>query len=189
MKLLKAAGRLYTYHLIMVAVSLFLVITFWGLAERSELVFSSITILIYGITVYSVGWKCGERDGRRIPGFYPSKSFPFLLAGLGAIIPVLLYVTAFAFPDLWHADIPLFNGEYEFLFAGNYLKGTPDLIYKLWYFPFISLMGNGNPFLYAFPVFAQALLIVIGYFVGTKRSRLLEKVKQKMVFVQKKEEK
>ncbi len=187
MKLLKGVKSFYVSHIVILVISIFLLVTFWGIASRSGIAFSTVTVIFYMMAAYSVGWNCGDRDGRKIPGFYPSKSFPFILAGLTSIIPLLLYAVRFLFPNLWYVDIPFINGEYQFFFSGNYLHGTMDLVYKIWYFPFISFMGNGNPILYLIPVLVQSLLIVIGYFVGTTRFRIMAYLYPKIVYNKQKE--
>ncbi len=187
MKLLKGLKSFYGIHILILVISVFLLATLWTIASRSGIAFSAITAIFYMMAAYSVGWNCGDRDGRKIPGYHPSKSFPFILAGLAAVIPLLLYVIRFLFPDLWHVKIPFINGEYQFFFPGNYLQGTMDLVYKIWYFPFISFMGNGNPILYLIPIIVQSVLIVTGYFVGTTRFRIMAYLNQKIVFGKQKE--
>lgn len=186
MKLVKAMRNFYLSHVITSLISIFLMGTLWSLASRSGMGFSAITALIYVIVIYSVGWNCGDRDGRRIPGFYPDPKFPFLLAGLGAIVPVLLLAVRFLFPGLWSVNLPFITGETEFLLAGNHLQGTMDFIYKLWYFPFLAFMGNGDFWRYLLPIVLQSVLIIIAYFVGTTRFRIMDFITRKLVFTKKK---
>ena len=188
MKLLKGIRNFYGSHILILFISVFLVATLWVIASRSGIAFSVLTGLIYIASIYSVGWNCGDRDGRKIPGYYPSKAFPFLLAGFSAVIPLSLYALCFLCPNLWFVDVPFIRGELQFLFPGNYLQGTTDLIYKMWYFPLISFMGNAEPLLYAIPMILQSFLIVIGYFVGTTRFRMMDFFMQKFVFRKKKEQ-
>ncbi len=188
MKLFKAVLKLYLYHLLFVFVSLFLIVPLWKMVEGAPVWFSVVTTLFYVIAMYSIGWNCGRLDSRKIPGYYPDRVFPFKAAAIGAVLPVLLLVFRFVFPDIWHLNVPFINGEYDFFLTGSRLQGTTDLIYKIWYFPMEAFLGNSNPFTYALAILVQPVVFVAGYFVGLTRFRMLDNLIGKLMFSKKKQQ-
>ena len=187
-KLWKAFWKLNLYHILFAFLALFLVVPCWTMVEKAPVAFSVLTSLIYGCAIYSIGWNYGRLDARNIPGFYPDKSFPVKAGALGAIIPVILLILCLAFPNIWHINIPFVNGEYEFFLTGNRFRGTTDMIYKLWYFPFEAFLGNGRLVTYILAIFVQPILLIAGYLVGLTKFRILDTLIGNLVFSKKKKQ-
>ncbi len=185
MKVWKAGLKLYMYHILFMGLSLFLIGPLYGFVDKMPVVFCGVTSFAYGCAMYAIGWNCGRLDSRKIPGYYPDLVFPFKATAIGAVVPVFLLILRLVFPDIWHVDIPVFHGEYEFFFTGNRLQGTTDLIYKLWYFPFGIFLGNGRILTYVLAVLVQPVLMITGYFVGLTRFKLLDMVLPKLIYKKK----
>ncbi len=186
MKVFKAVLKLNLYHLIILLACGFLIGPLWFLADRTPWLYSCFMSLIYCCTMYSVGWNYGKMDGRRIPGFYPDKRFPFWVALFASVISILLLLLRIGFPDIWSIDLPLLHGEYDFFLTGNRLQGTTDFIYKVWFFPFGLFLGNGNIVNYILAVFVLPVLVISGYFVGLTRFKLLDVLAEKLMYSTKK---
>ncbi len=182
MKFWKAVGKIYGFHFLFVFISLFLIGPLYGFVDKMPILFCGATSFVYGCAMYAIGWNLGRLDSRKIPGYYPSKAFPFKISVLGAVVPLFLLVLRFAFPDIWQINWGLFHGKYDFFFTGNKIQGTPDFIYKLWYFPFGIFLGNGRILTYVLAIFIQPALVVAGYFVGLTRFRLLDVLLPKIIY-------
>ncbi len=187
MKVLKAVMKLYLYHIIILVVLFVALGPLWFLIDRFPVFYSAIMTTAYGCTVYSVGWNYGKKDGRKIPGSYPEPIFPIKVSLYASILPFGLLLLRFLFPDLIPSDIPLLQGQYDFLLTGNRLNGVMDLIFKSWYFPFGVFLGNDRFVTYFLAVLALPILFIPGYFVGLKRFKLLDVIAEKLVFSEKKE--
>lgn len=185
-KLLNTFFKQFLYHLLNIAISIFILPPLWILFEKAQTVYSCITCLIYIITMYSIGWNCGNRDARNIPGYHPDKKFPFIAAGLGLVIPIALLVMRYALPDIWQADLPFITGETDFLFDGNALRGTTDFILHMWYFPMEAFITSGSAVAFAAVMLVQPIAIIAGYHVGLKRYRITEALLGKMVYEKRK---
>lgn len=184
-KLVKAVVKQFLYHLLNICIAVFLIMPMWKLFEKSQTAYSIITGWIYFGTMYSIGWNFGDRDARRIPGYYPDKKFPFAAAALGLIVPVIFLIMRFALPDIWHSNLPFITGENEFLFSGNRLHGTTDFIFRMWYFPLEAFISSGSAAACVSIIFVQPAALIAGYFVGLKRFRIVEFLLTKMVFSKK----
>ncbi len=152
------------------------------------MIYSAVTAFAYGCAMYAIGWNYGRLDGRKIPGSYPRPAFPFQISALGAIIPVFLLGLRLGFPDIWPLNLPFLYGEYEFFLTDNRLQGTTDMLYKLWYFPFESFLGNGRIITYVLALFVQPVLVTAGYFVGLTKFKLLDAIVELLVFSKKNKE-
>ena len=188
MKLFKAVKSLYLSHIGGSFAAIFLLVPLWAVISRSGVLYSLLTALIHIALIYSSAWRAGDKDGRKIPGYYPDINFAIKIALWGLAFPMLLLAVRFLVPDLWFVDFPIISGEREFLSTGIYFEGTPDLIYKLWYFPYLAYLGNGNILLYLLPILLQTAVVIGGYYVGTKRFRALDYLMQKMMFESKKKD-
>lgn len=184
-KLSSAVLKQFLYHLLNIFIAIFLMAPLWSLFDKAQIVYSTITGWIYFVTIYSIGWNFGNRDARKIPGFYPDKKFPFIAAALGLIIPVILLIIRFALPDIWHINLPFITGETEFLFKGNRIHGMTDFIFRLWYFPLEAFITSGSTLACILIIFVQPAAIIAGYFVGLKRFRLTEALFGKMIYAKK----
>ena len=187
MKVLKAILKLYLYHVVMLVCIFVAIGPLWFLIDRVPILFSLVTSIAYGCMIYAVGWNYGKKDGRRIPGSYPNYLFAVKVAAYSSILPICLLIIRFTFPDLLRLDIPLVNGEGEFLLTGNLIHGTMDLIFKSWYFPLGSFLGNGRFITYMFAVLLLPILFISGYIVGLTRFKLLDFVWDKLMFSSKNE--
>ena len=184
-KLSSAVLKQFLYHLLNIFIAIFLMAPLWSLFDKAQIVYSTITGWIYFVTIYSIGWNFGNRDARKIPGFYPAKQFPFIAAVLGLIIPVILLILRFALPDIWHVNLPFITGETEVLFKGNRIHGMTDFIFRLWYFPLETFITSGSTLTCILIIFVQPAAIIAGYFVGLKRFRLTEALFGKMIYAKK----
>lgn len=185
MKLFKAVAKLYLYHLMMVFIAVFLIVPLWALLEHLPLCFTLVTGFLYCACMYSTGWNFGKQDSRKIPGYYPNRLFPVKAGLLGMILPVALLIFRFAAPGAWPMSWPVTGGEMDFLFPGNLVHGTPDLLYKLWYFPLEAFVGNSNPFTYALMILVQPVVFTVGYQVGLTRFRMLDTLLGRLVYKKK----
>ncbi len=188
MKLFKLVKSLYLSHIGGSLAAIFLLVPLWSVISRSGLLYTILTALIHIALIYSSAWRAGDKDGRKIPGYYPDVKLAIKAALWGTVLPLLLLAVRYLAPDLWFVDFPMISGEREFLSTGIYFEGTPDLIYKLWYFPYLVFLGNGNILRYLLPILLQSGVVIAGYYVGTKRFRAFDYVMQKMMFAPKKKE-
>ncbi len=187
MKALKAACKLYLYHIIILLAFFVLMGPLWFAMDRFPWFYSFFMLIVYGCTIYSVGWNYGKKDGRRIPGSYPNPAFPVKVSLLASVIPLCLFLLRVFFPSIWHIDIPFVNGEFDFLLTGNRLQGTTDFIFKIWYFPFGLFLGNGKMVTYFLAVLVLPVLVISGYFVGLRRFKLLDVLVEKLLYSTKKQ--
>lgn len=169
MKAFKAGIRIYGFHLSVVLFSIFLVIPFFTVVQKWPYIFSGFTFLLYLLILYPLGWNYGFKDSRKIPGFYPDKKFAVQAAGVGMIIPFVLFLVRIIFPDIWHIPLPLANGETDFFISGVKVYGTTDMIFKIWFFPMCAFLTNSNLFVYFLWVLFQPAMFVLSYFMGLKR--------------------
>lgn len=181
-KLYKVVLKQFLFHLLNIFIAIFLIVPLWTLFNHSQIGYSILTALIYCITMYSIGWNCGNLDARKIPGYYPEPKFPLIAAGLGLIIPIILLIMKYAFPDIWHTNLPFMIGETEFLFSGNRVSGTTDFIFKLWYFPFEAFISGRGVAAAVAIMLVQPIMLIAGYFVGTTRFRMIEAALGKLVY-------
>ncbi len=187
MKLWKTVGKLYGTHLGVVAVSIIMVGPLFGILKRWPMLYSFLTAWMYGAATYSLGWRCGYKDSRRIPGFYPDWKFPFQAAGYGMILSVVILILPFAFPNILRTDLGFLNSEVDFFFRDNYIHGTCDLIFKLWFFHLEAFLGNYDFWKYLLAVFYQPVLVIVGYFIGLKRYQVVDTILGKLVYRKEKE--
>ncbi len=181
-KALKAASKIYIRHLILVFITIFMVIALFSVAQKHPYLFSAITTFIYAAAMYGTCWHIGHDDSRKIPGFFPDKTIPVKVAALTAVVPIILLIIRVAAPDIWYIDIPIVKGESDFFIAGCIIKGTPDMIYRIWYLPFASFVPCGNFALYIAEMFVLPVLIFTGYYVGLTRFSILEFISTKLVY-------
>lgn len=181
-KALKAASKIYIRHLILVFITIFMVIALFSVTQKHPYLFSGITTLIYAAAMYGTCWHIGHDDSRKIPGSFPDKTIPVKVAVLTAVVPIILLIIRVAAPDIWPIDIPLVKGECDFFIAGCIVKGTPDMIYRIWYLPFASFVPCGNFALYIAEMFVLPVLIFTGYYVGLTRFSILEFISTKLVY-------
>lgn len=182
MKVLKAVLKLYLYHIIIMVVIFVSMGPLWFFLDRFPVLYSALTSVAYGCTVYSVGWNYGKMDGRKIPGSYPEPKFPIKVSIFASILPLILLLFRFLAPDLITTDVPLLQGEFDFLLTGSRLNGVVDLIFKSWYFVFGVFLGNGRFVTYLLAVLILPILFTSGYFVGLTRFKLLDVIAEKLVF-------
>ena len=185
MKVWKAVGKIYGFHLLFVLISTFMIGPLYGFADKMPVLFCGATSFAYGCAMYAIGWNLGRLDSRKIPGYYPTPAFPVKVSAICAVVPVILLILCFGFPDIWQINWGLFHGEYDFFFTGNRLRGTTDFIYKLWYFPFGIFLGNGRIATYLLAIFVQPVLVIAGYFVGLTRFKVLDMLLPKIIYKKK----
>lgn len=182
MKSFKFALSIYLRNIIIIIVSLILSVPFFAAADKHPFVFSLITSVICIAVIYSVAWKRGKLDSRNIHGFHPDIKVAASAATISAVIPFVLFVFRLINPDVLKLDLPFINGEYDFLITGFRVNGTPDFIFRLWYFCYGVFIPSGNLVVYGFVMLIQPLVIIIGYIVGLKRFDLSEFLYAKIVF-------
>ncbi len=187
MRVAKAVFKLYLYHVFMLFLLLVVMGPLWFFIDSFPVLYSCIMSFVYGCTIYSVGWNYGKKDGRKIPGSYPDLPFPFKVSIFASIIPIFLLILRFFYPNIWQLNVPLINGEYDFILTGNRLQGTVDLLFKTWYFPFGIFLGNGKLITYPLAVLVLPILFTSGYFVGLTKYKLLDVIAEKLIFSSKKE--
>ena len=184
-KALKAALKIYIRHLILVFITIFMIIGFFSITQKHPYLFSGITTLIYAAAMYGICWHVGRDDSRKIPGSFPDKTMPVKVAALTAVVPIILLIIRVSAPNILPIDIPLVKGECDFFIAGCMVKGTPDMIYRIWYIPFAAFVPCGNFALYIAELLVLPVLIFAGYFVGLTRFSILEFISTKLVFANK----
>ncbi len=182
MKIFKLSMRFFVCQIALILLSVTCFIFFYGISQSNPHLFSLITVLIYFAVMYSAAWKAGVADSRKIPGYYPDMKLPLWLGLTTLIIPVILYIIRFAFPDIWKLDYPFINGEYDFFVAGCRVYGTPDMLFRAWYFPIVSFIPDSNPVAYFIVMFILPAIIFLGYKVGLTRFSVTEFLYAKLVF-------
>lgn len=182
MKTFKAVMRIYRNQLIIIVLSMFLVLPLLALAIEIPWLFSLITSLIYVMTMYSSAWHVGALDSRKIPGYFPDKTMPVKMAVFTAIVPIILLILRLAAPDLWTVNLSFMKGGIDFLVTGCRIEGTPDFIFRIWYFMFAAFVPSGNIAAYIAQMFVLPILIFVGYYVGLKKFSLAEFLYARIVF-------
>ena len=182
MKLFKNTLSIYIRHIGTALLSVIIAMALYRLAEDNPLIFSSITALIYIIVIYSTSWNMGKMDSRKIPGYYPNPKMPIYLSLFTAIVPIILLVIRMAAPNTMPLDIPVTQGTVDFWVRGCKIFGTPDFLYRLWYFPFAAFIPSGNVFVYFAMIFVSPILIFAGYYVGLTRFNIMSFLYSKIVF-------
>ncbi len=182
MKIFKLSMRFFVCQIVMVIVAVTLVVPLYKPALENPYLYSLITSIIYFMTMYSASWRAGRADSRKIPGFYPDKMLPLWISLTTLIIPVILYVIWFAFPDIWKIGFPFLNGSYDFFVSGCKVYGTPDMLYRTWFFPFVAFIPNSSRLGYFLVMFVLPIIIIVGYNVGLTRFSLTEYLYAKLVF-------
>lgn len=182
MKLLRAVIRVYGYHLSVVLFSIFMLIPLFNLAQKWPYLFSAISVLLYVLVLYPVGWNYGYKDSRKIPGFYPDKKFAVQAAVVMMIIPGILFLLRVFFPDMWYVNLPIINGQNDIFLTGVKSSCTTDMIFKIWFFPMCAFLTNGNFFVYFLWVIFQPVIFVLGYFLGLKRISIKSFIFGKLVY-------
>ncbi len=185
MKLLKSTISIYINHILAVLASLFLGLAFYETAQNKPLLFSAITLLIYIITLYMAAWRIGRRDGRNIPGFKPDIKMPLKVSVITAIVPMILLVFRLVLPDVLTIGYDFANGAQDFLVGGCLVVGTPDLIYRVWFFHLAAFVPCGNIFAYIAELFVLPVIIFAGYYVGVSKFSISEWLYSKIVFTDK----
>ena len=187
MKIFKLSMRFLVCQLVLIVVSVSCVIPFYNMSQNNPYMFSLITGLIYFAVMYSASWRMGRADSRKIPGFFPDMKLPLWVGLTTLIIPVVLYIIRFAFPDIWKLSFPFLDGSVDFFVTGCKVYGTPDMIFRTWYFYFARFIPNSNPVAYFIVMLVLPAIIFAGYRVGLTRFSVTEYLYAKLVF--KKDEK
>ncbi len=187
MKLLKSTISIYINHILAVLASLFLGLAFYETAQNRPFLFSAITLAIYIITLYMAAWRIGRRDGRNIPGFAPDKMMPVRLSLLTAVVPIVLLVLRLVFPDILPLEFDFAKGKQDFLVGGCQTIGTPDMIYRAWFFHLAAFVPCGNIFAYIAELFVLPAVIFAGYYVGISKFSISEFLIHKILYTGKKD--
>lgn len=189
MKIFKASVRIYLTQFTIMLISLVMVIGLFSLAQKHPYIFSSITTAMYLISMYSINWNIGRSDSRKIPGYFPDKKVPVKVAIATAVLPIIFLIIRMAAPNIWQINLPFMNGEYDFFITGCKVNGTPDLIYRLWYFPFAAFVPCGKYFAYIAELFILPIIVFVGYNVGLTRFSVFEYLYARVVFSSKSDSK
>lgn len=187
MKLLKSTISIYINHILAVLASLFLGLAFYKTAQNRPFLFSAITLVIYIITLYMAAWRIGRRDGRNIPGFMPDIKMPLMLSVVTAVVPIILLVVRLVLPDVLAIGYEFANGKQDFLVGGCRAIGTPDLMYRVWFFHLAAFVPCGNIFAYIAELFVLPIVIFAGYYVGVSKFSVSEFLMNKIMYTEKKD--
>ncbi len=182
MKVFKASVSLYLNHISAALASVFLAVAFYDIAQNRPFIFSLVTTLIYVGALYSAAWRIGRRDGRNIPGFETDIMMPVRLSVFTSIIPLVLLVLRLVLPDILPLEVGFVNGKQDFIVGGCRVIGTPDMIYRIWFFHFASFVSCGNIFAYIAELFVLPIIIFIGYYVGVSKFSISDWLYSKVVF-------
>lgn len=182
MKIFKSTMSLYLNHLLALLVAFVMIIALYEFADKNPFGFSAITTLIYIMFMYTAAWRIGDKDGRKIPGYYPNNKMPLCLSVYTAIIPIILFAIYVILPDILYVDIPLLRGDVAFFVGNCFVSGTPDLMLRLWFLPFAAFVKSGSIFAYILQFFILPVIIFAGYYVGTKRFSIISYVLPKLMF-------
>ncbi len=189
LKVLKVGMLTYLIHISTVFLTFMMFLPLAGFAGEKPMAFSAITSVIYAVFMYNLLWKTGEKDARRIKGFYPDKTLPLKISLFTAIVPlVLLGIRIFA-PDLWRVDVPMFRGEADFFIKGVTVSGVPDFIFRLWNLHLGAFVPPDNITAYVLSLIYQPFIIFVSYHIGLRRFRIVEYLYVKLMFKSRKEEK
>lgn len=182
--------RLYIFHFIVMIGSLFLFIPLNFLWDNTPW-FSVITAILYTVVIYSTSWNYGLKDSKNIDKYTPNIKKSILTSVLFAVLPICLLVFYIIMPDIFSIDfiknlgnsdiynmvqgtiMDRFVDVNNFLFEGNIISSGMDLVYKVYYFALESFLGNDNILIYLFPVVYSSILVIVGYFLGTKKKRFI----------------
>lgn len=181
-KALKFGSILYLKDLIAILITAVLAIPMYKFTESHPYIFSGGTGLVYFALVYSHSWNYGRRDARKIPGYFPDMKVPLKAAAVSSVIPLIILIFRMINPDVLSLNMPVTKGEMDLFVKGCTVVGTPDLIFRLWYFYIAAFIPSGNLLAYTLTLFVQPLIMVLGYWVGLKRFSIIEFAFAKLVF-------
>lgn len=182
MKIFKLTLMTYLNHIFGILISVFMGFPLYNLAQKFPILFSLITTAIYTLFIYSYAWNIGYRDARRIPGYEPSLKTPLMISVFTMLVPIALLVIRLISPDIWASKIPVIAGEADFFALGCRTSGTPDFLYRFWFFHLAAFVPNGNLFLYVAELFFLPILFFIGYCVGVTRFSISAFLRKNIVF-------
>lgn len=181
-KALKFGSTLYLKDLIAILIAAALAVPMYKFTENHPYIFSCGTGLVYFALVYSHSWNYGRRDARKIPGYFPDMKLPVKAAVVSSVIPLIVLIFRMINPDVLRLNMPITKGEMDLFVKGCTVVGTPDLIFRLWYFYIAAFIPSGNLAAYTLTLFVQPLIIILGYWVGLKRFSIIEFTFAKLVF-------
>ncbi len=182
MKIFKLTLMTYINHIFAIFISVFAGFPLYNLAQKFPVLFSLITTVIYIMFMYSYAWNTGYRDARRIPGYEPNLRTPLMTSIFTMIVPILLLSIRIVLPDIWSSNIPVIAGETDFFVSGCRALGTPDFLYRFWFFHLAGFVSNGNLLLYIAELFFLPILFFIGYYVGVRRFSISAFLRKSIVF-------
>lgn len=188
-KILKVGIFTYLIHISTVFLTFMMLLPLAGFAGEKPMAFSAITSVIYAVFMYNLLWKTGEKDARKIKGFYPDKTFPLKVSLFTAIVPLALLGIRIFVPDLWRIDVPMYRGEASFFIKGLTASGVPDFIFKIWNLHLGAFIPADNIFAYALSLLYLPFIIFVSYYIGLKRFRIVEYLYIKLMFKSGKEDK
>ncbi len=182
MKIFKLVAGLYVNQIFIIVISWILTYPLFNIARTMPMAFSAITSAIYLVFMYSYAWNIGYRDARKIPGYMPSRQVPIKVSLYSAILPVLLLLIRVFFPDIWASENPFLTGETDLIVLNCKTMGTPDFLYRLWYFPFAAFVPTGNLTAYILELFPLPIIVFAGYYTGLKRFSISYFLRSKIVY-------
>ena len=182
MKYIKTGLKLYLYQIIIILISVIISVAFFNMSQDKPWGISLITSAIFCITVYSTVWNVGKKDSRNIPGFYPDKSAPVIISAVATVIPVVLLLIRLIAPNSFPLNLPFLNGEIDFILLNCKVTGTPDWIYRLWYFFFAAFVPTNNIFAYFAEILVLPVVSFLAYYIGVKRLSLSEYIYANIFF-------
>lgn len=183
--LAKLTSKIYISHILMALVSVLAAVPLFNFIQSHPCIYSAVTGFISLFCVYSLVWHKGTRDSRNIPGSYPDKKVPLKLSIYISIVPVILLIIRLVAPNILNTGLPFMNGEYQFLMPDCQIYGTPDFIYRLWYFSYAAFIPSGNILVYFAEIFVLPVVIFAGYHIGLKRFSLYDLFYKNVVLVNK----
>lgn len=182
MKIFKLTLMTYVNHIFGILISVFMGFPLYNVAQKYPVLFSVITTVTYILFMYSYAWNTGYRDARRIQGYEPSIRTPLMISVGVSVVPMILLIIRVALPNIWTCNIPVIAGGADFFVSGCRALGTPDFLYRFWFFHLAAFVPNGNLLLYIAELFFLPILFFIGYFVGVRRFSISAFLRKNIVF-------
>ncbi len=156
--IIKKGFKLIMTHLLSLALTFFLLLVLgWVVTKWGFIPFSVIALIFYVALFYSDGWNWGRIEGRKYNDIKENPLRALAATVIPSIIPIVfILLTLFGY--------------------SHYLLGV---IEKVWYFPFVGILGQDSFLSVSKILISGAVIPVVvtfGYFVGTKDFSVLEKI-------------
>lgn len=185
MKVFKMTLKILVNHLASIFLA-FVMMLFLGFLSNSIKIFSFIATLIYIGLIYSAGWNVGRKDTRKLPDCNPDVKKAVKAGLIFACIPLVLLIFRVICPYVFPLQWRPYGEGYTMIQTLHTITQISDMSYRIFFFPCIGFMQNGDLLSYALPILIVPVITPLGYIVGLKRFSVTEQYIPKIFYQDKK---